>query len=635
MPYPILQKNALALQHCGHVPGAGGLSQELYDRMSVEKAVQDGHFLRIKAKEGENSGPERILGSRISEEAYLRRQKIQDLTVEQNSLYYAFGMDSGRYIRELLKRMPQSSRLVCVEPCPEIFFRFAAELELSDILTDQRFKLVLVKDLKELEASLPSILPNLSSYAKIRHLKRDGGFFMDGFDLGEWTLKADAVIKYCLQMEGGGMGVFQNNSMNFYRNSLIALRNHDWDTVLERLRDKPLVIAGVGPMLYPEMENLRRLQKHCHIGCVDNALREFLMNGIEPDFVFQVTWKDRSLKFYHDLAIPPKTILVFSMLANSEVIRLWPGQRLSNPHGFEKTLVGDFLNSRLHPPYGNNVGHFAIQFAVQSGADPVFFVGLDNCYPMMMLYHPGAMDFGEIYPSVGRFWSSEKSEFVRNINHDMTVEIETCDGRKVWTDKSWASIKNTTAAYIASYKGKRSFFYCSKHIDPIPGTEYRGLDAEPEELFGRIFDKEPILLRSHTLDNRKLSETCERKLSDIKKYFTHLEAAEGMAKDLLLAVGDPEKADSLDFFEKEFQKHMGRFFGLGNNWLERAVMELEPGLGKWMEAEKRMLRDDMEDKEKRRKRGSEFIITYHERSQGVKKLLQQFFQTLRERISEM
>jgi hypothetical protein len=131
------------------------------------------------------------------------------------------------------------------------------------------------------------------------------------------------------------------------------------------------------------------------MAAVDTALKPLLDAGIVPDLCTVVDPQERNLsRFDFDLQETESCPLLFSPFVPESLLSRWPGrQYVAAPLQGWEDLPEDrkWLNELPGFSTGGSVIHLTIDFAIQSGAETVYFAGADFGYPSGNKYAEGAM----------------------------------------------------------------------------------------------------------------------------------------------------------------------------------------------------------------------------------------------------
>lgn len=147
--------------------------------------------------------------------------------------------------------------------------------------------------------------------------------------------------------------------------------------------DSTIFVAIAGPTLAQTAGWIRHHRAEGHLIAVDGALGPLLDRGIVPDIVVSVDEnRDTILKYFaRDLSRCKNSLLVYAPLVHHDVLRLWPGRRLTT-YTFEAIydeLRTDHPKSELF--VAGSVSHPTVDLAVKMGAKRIVLFGADFGFP--------------------------------------------------------------------------------------------------------------------------------------------------------------------------------------------------------------------------------------------------------------
>lgn len=614
----LLKNNQLALQKRDllpvvHVPVEG----DLFKRIKfLPTKSGDGHFAEV-----DMPGYPKILGSKYSECKLVERQTA-DVPEHKNCFYYAFGFDTGAYLRDILKKLPGSAILICMEPCPELFYSLCRTVDISDVIADTRLHIIFAADPEQMKARIRSVAGKMMCCERSLYLRREGAFLPEDFPEAEWKSAVTQRVKDSVQFQSMSFNTADVSIRNYFVNAYTSICCHDWKGLRRWMAGRPLLVVGIGPSLEFEMENLRKLQGRVPIACVDNALRTLLHRGIQPDFVLQVEWQEHSKRFYEGLDIPSSTTLVFIGGIFPGILNSWPGPKLSYPNYQVGAVLGEFLDSNVHAFMGTSVGIMAIQFAVVSGASPIYLVGFDFASPMASYFHPGSITLMEAYPTTTRFWSIERMDYDHNKKQQETIEVPGNDGLPIWTAMSVEMDKRGMEGYLKKMPPNREIFNCSRHGNPMEGVDYKALDELVTKYSGDTREREAFVPDEHTVDDTRLLDVLDRKSGELSFYYEHLGRLNECAEKIK-AAKESGDISALDVARKGFLEALDELHGGSCGWVEHLFATLDLRMKHVYDAEV-IRKKDLATKEERMDAWVDVILHYEPAYRSFKTFIEQF-----------
>ncbi len=196
------------------------------------------------------------------------------------------------------------------------------------------------------------------------------------------------------------------------RRSVRALRH--------TLLGKPAMVINAGPSLLHQLDTLKELSPWMHLIAVDTVLEPLLRYGIEPDFVITLDAGFFNFYDFHYLFTGTKnritSCLVADMVAYPQILRNWKGElffsetastlnkngaALVERHPLLKEF-GTFFTSADYLDCGGSVSTTAVEFALHTGAHPVFVTGLDLAYSQFATHVNSSSHYNEYYKNANR-----------------------------------------------------------------------------------------------------------------------------------------------------------------------------------------------------------------------------------------
>lgn len=617
MSKKILDCNVAGLLDRDLMPGAQiDIDKSFMAQIHIKECKNDGFYVEV------DSHPPLKLGSEYSEEKIVNRQISKCQDIEIMTYCYTLGFDTGYYIKRLLDTLPKSAHLLVVEPWPELFYKMCMYKDFSELFMDKRLTIFLEKDLQKIvESSVESgPLSLISLYKKSKYLERPQSYLLPEFDSEAWR---KVIERKFIEVVNYNIFSFQTVDVsikNYFDNARQSLDCQDWKTLIEAFKDQPLVLVGMGPSLAHGVEKLKKIQEKCYIGCVDNALRELLHQGIKPDFVFAVEWQGVSLEFYKNLDIPDETILVFLPGVCPDLLNYWKGPKISYPAIQLLTFWGDLVDRTCNIFMGTNVGMLAVQFAMGVHSQKVYLVGFDFCAPMANYNHPNSAYVWNIYPDMTRFSSVEKTDYLYLKNHALCKESIGMNGENVYTLQSMDDGRLQISEIFKNLEIKDVFYNCSKYGVQIEGVDFKDLNELLKE--SQLFeDKKNLHIETRGIEESEFNGICRQKIKQVKKYYQALDELNLLAEDF-------RKAMDEQVSEKRYSMMIGEFYkkisSLQNDkelsWIEVSMVEMDRRLRHLVKMEQVSREDATDEKEKMRQ-----MMTFFQEQYKILRSYKKFF----------
>lgn len=233
-----------------------------------------------------------------------------------------------------------------------------------------------------------------------------------------------------------------------------VLQDHDVTELFELYKGKTIYVAGAGPSLATQLEQLQKTPPDVLI-CVDAALKPLLDAGIEPHYVVSI---DPHATITADLLNcnlkrPESVALVYFPTLHPNAVNIWNGRRYA---AYSHSPV--FAQITKHVSRGilfssGSVIHPAIDLAVKMGANEIKLCGVDFSYPRKQSHVTGAVAYETMDVSSKQYWVFDGR------------------GNKVASDPNFLAYLRDLETYIHANRNKR-FINMSREGARIDGTDY-------------------------------------------------------------------------------------------------------------------------------------------------------------------
>ena len=273
------------------------------------------------------------------------------------------------------------SAMLLIEPDIVLFHTVLTVLDLSKILGNPSFRVVLGEDPDGIEKVALSILPNIAAtkavFLQEQHLRDRYATYFSAARETLTSLLARGQAEARFLSEWG-----EQIQENIWRNARFTLTCPDLKQFDGILAGVPAVLVSGGPSLTKDLEQLSELHPLPLRIAVDTAYPVLQRAGLRPDIV--ATCDPTPLNRRHfDAAEPdPNCVLVFDPETYFEIPRTWPGPRVILSPGESPTCA--WLNSikgiEDAPRKPLSVAHAALEIALALGCDPIVLLGCDFAY---------------------------------------------------------------------------------------------------------------------------------------------------------------------------------------------------------------------------------------------------------------
>lgn len=451
---------------------------------------------------------------------------VLDTWIEENQnknyikKYCMFGFGNGMYVRKILQDAGEEDTVIVYEPGIQIFRKVMEEFDISDLLLDDRLKLVIAEYGTRL---LHIAFSEFITYSDLLAL-----IYSDYMNYETLFMKERKFFYERLQHEYNAIGStrevmerFQNlYYVNIVNNFPTFLESKSLEDLYYKLpQNIPAIIVASGPSLHYNVEELKRAKGKSFIIAADSAIRALLKHDIIPDMYISID-ADKLRAHFADERI--RNIPMACYLTSSS-------NAISASHA-EKFFLNDenkhlqqFLdeNQILLPKIssGGSVANAAFSLTQVLGFTTMILVGQDLAYTNNQTH------------------SVETVRGARNTNVDeldTTLMIEGIDGKPIKSSQEFKLYLSWFETTIKDYP-ELTVIDATEGGAKIHGTRIQTLKEAIDENCKEKMDFSEIL----TTVTDFLSDDMKEKL---KKYYAdvpeQLEEIAGLAKK---AIRDYEK----------------------------------------------------------------------------------------------
>jgi len=348
-----------------------------------------------------------------------------------NTVITMFGVGTGTFVREIMKKRGTGDLVFLYEPCPKLFFYTLNHYDISDIIKDNKLILT-VEGINEFE--FHNLLQNAVNITNIITQLRCIHPYYD-------TIFPESCIKFWKELKDNLVLAKTNINtgivfgQRFIKNSLFNTRYIRNSSRLMDLKeyfqtDVPAIVIAAGPSLQKNMEQLKRAKGKAYLFVVDRILDYVLDEGLEPDFIVTID-PIKPIEYFTkrtNIKIP----LLCELVANWEVLDCHKGRKIvfgCNPYFTKMYECLDKTSPQLMT--GASVATAAFAACVQLGFKRIVLVGQDLAYD------------GEITHAGG---------IAEKISNPGDVMVEGIGDEQVRTRRDWYAFLNWFKDMITIYK---------------------------------------------------------------------------------------------------------------------------------------------------------------------------------------
>ncbi|MBF0118053.1 MAG: DUF115 domain-containing protein [Desulfobacterales bacterium] len=297
-----------------------------------------------------------------------------------NQICIFIGMGLGYSPLLIFNKRPNTQLLIIIEPSLDLFYTALQFTDLCPLIFSNKvFFFIGSIDWQQIEQALSKFILE-SSYYLLCH---EPSF--------QWNpnlynnIKENSV-KLFNQLASEGRTNHRENETSFYNlmeNLTLFPHAHQIKALKGIFRNLPALIVAPGPSLTQSLPLLKKIKDSCILIAADGALGPLLHDGIYPDFVTAIDFRDINFEKVTDYI---KDTWPFYLVSLGSATSFIP-KRLSVRHLFFAFSQNEGYNWILKP-LGfkeveftiNSVTHLSLGLAIITEANPIIFVGQDLAY---------------------------------------------------------------------------------------------------------------------------------------------------------------------------------------------------------------------------------------------------------------
>ncbi|MDT7043266.1 6-hydroxymethylpterin diphosphokinase MptE-like protein [Candidatus Nitronereus thalassa] len=310
---------------------------------------------------------------------------VAEGTVEQmahslQGVTVSLGLELGYFALAVVRRLDTLSRLIVYEADPAIFLTALREVDLTEILTSSRVKLVVGREGK-LRHWCTKFVEQTNG--TLRVISYEPAFRLDPDAYGETAEqeleRIPSIVKAARNalVRRGPMfidSVLQNTPEILLAGGVSTLKN--------RFPGMPAILVAAGPSLEKNVHQLRGAKGRAVIIAADTALGYLLLRGIVPDFVVSVDPQKETFRKFQGVEIPDEVALVFHPAVSPHIPKHFPGPKFTLDAAMP---VYQWLQEYWAPKGAIDTEcmcqvHVGFNLAQWMGCETIILAGQDYCY---------------------------------------------------------------------------------------------------------------------------------------------------------------------------------------------------------------------------------------------------------------
>lgn len=382
-------------------------------------------------------------------------------SVRKYKVFFVFGFNDGRHIRELLKKCDITNRMVVIEPDNRVFKKAVQLFDIHDILEDERVSVCILN----IDDTLDEILEKYLEYSKIKLVDF---CILPAYDMLYSEMCEKTIQRVIDQIEKHMVN--ENTHMLFNRMMSQNILFNMKQTIMQRnlvqmseifkeidFEKIPVIIVSAGPSLDKNIHELKKAEGKAFIMCVDAALRALVKAGIRPDVVCSID-PEVPDRFFDGIDLNE-----MNWCCNRQT-RPWVlqhGQKFIFYHGWFNSEWNTALTKVLGYRYpviegGGSVSTEVFQIAVAFGFKKVILVGQDLAFTNGVSHTKGIE---------GAFGDNDKY-----IESRYRVMVEGLEGEELETDYQMWIYKRYMEKRIEEIKDRVTVIDATEGGAKIEGT---------------------------------------------------------------------------------------------------------------------------------------------------------------------
>ncbi|HHY1244154.1 TPA: motility associated factor glycosyltransferase family protein, partial [Campylobacter jejuni] len=184
----------------------------------------------------------------------------------------------------------------------------------------------------------------------------------------------------------------------FLQNIPFMLESIPFQRILSERKNKfeNAIVVSAGPSLAKQLPLLKAYQDKAVIFCADGALSMLEKEGVVPDYVLNIDFKDcHAMKFFQNKENLKQSIIALECATHPNVARSLKAENcmiiLRNKALYQRFNLNDFG----YIDTGTHVSHFSYTLALALGFKNIIMIGQDLAFDEKGNSHSKGFDFGE------------------------------------------------------------------------------------------------------------------------------------------------------------------------------------------------------------------------------------------------
>lgn len=383
---------------------------------------------------------------------------VNNLDVETNEDIVFFGIGFAYHIRKLLKLYDSKKNFVAIEPEYDIFNELIRNIDICDILKNDKFKIIIEPTENEYKKYLKEAIDwkNIEEFNFLNFPVYDKIYPEQYIALNKSTTR---IYDNCQIIKNTILGISKNWHENTINNLKHLLDSYYWGNLKDKFKNVPVIIVSAGPSLDKNLHLLKDIKGKALVLCTYTAYNSMMKKGIEPDMVISVDPR----QLIHETEEQKKkrfsTPLIILDAGSTELLDKHDGKKITLIDVNNAYFINSLCKFNREPEIlgtGGSVANNLMDFSFRLGANHIIMIGQDFAYTDNKTHVEGS------------FYDGKNS--IADVKQGMFY-IEDINGGQVLTSHDFQVYLNWTVDYIEFRKNDCLFIDATEGGAKIKGTK--------------------------------------------------------------------------------------------------------------------------------------------------------------------
>jgi len=476
---------------------------------------------------------------------------IAEVDPSNFDLFIVFGFGFAYHIEELVKKISLDSILLVVEKEAGIIQSAISYRDLTNLLRDNRIKILVDPDEDKLSESLKG-----KSSRRVSFLTHRGSFQIDP----EYYSNLRKIIKSYLstkEVNIATLSKFEKTwTSNIARNVREFISLPGANIFYNKFKNIPAIVTGAGPSLTKSLDFIKENQNKSLIICVDTSYLILRRHGIMPHFCVTVDPQLINARYFEG-DVKGRTVFIADPTVHPSVFRLIKGRIASVGMAFEMMKwIEDIAGRKGELAYGGSVMTNAYDFAKRTGASPVVLVGQDLAFTGGLAHARGSYLDEQIHLRVTRFFNAHMQNRFQ-LTALPKIKIKAIRSGDVHTNQklmiflNWFEKRNDPDLINASYDG--AFIKGVKHV-LTEDINFNTINNDFFKFIDELYNKSDEDFCEVEAIKISLLNRCRLMINDLDSLLEILKRAVSLSLELIDQTKKEHKDSKLDYILKKLSE---------------------------------------------------------------------------------